>query len=103
MGCKKKFKTIESDDLAFDHELILADAMSVRKLDTETHIAFRLLTEKFTLRELQQIHETVLDTKLLVPAFRRKVADLVVRYRGDDGGWPGIDRRSCIGRKDKLW
>lgn len=75
---KKKFKTIESDDLAFDHELILADAIvQLRKWITETHIAFRLLPEKFTLRELQQIHETVLDTKLLVPAFRRKVADLV--------------------------
>ena len=75
---KKKFKTIESDDLAFDHELILADAIvQLRKWITETHIAFRLLPEKFALRELQQIHETVLDTKLLVPAFRRKVADLV--------------------------
>ena len=78
MGCKEEFKTIESDDLAFDHELILADAIvQLRKWITETHIAFRLLPEKFTLRELQQIHETVLDTKLLVPAFRRKVADLV--------------------------
>lgn len=89
---KKKFKTIESDDLAFDHELILADAIvQLRKWITETHIAFRLLTEKFTLRELQQIHETVLDTKLLVPAFRRKVADLVEdtgEMTGDAGHRP---------------
>lgn len=77
-GVKRKFKTIESDDIAFDHELILADAIvQLRKWITETPIAFRLLPEKFTLRELQQIHETVLDTKLLVPAFRRKVAWLV--------------------------
>ena len=57
----------------------------------ETHIAFRLLPEKFTLRELQQIHETVLDTKLLVPAFRRKVADLVEdigEMTGDAGHRP---------------
>ena len=89
---KKKFKTIESDDLAFDHELILADAIvQLRKWITETHIAFRLLPEKFTLRELQQIHETVLDTKLLVPAFRRKVADLVEdtgEMTGDAGHRP---------------
>lgn len=89
---KKKFKTIESDDLAFDHELILADAIvQLRKWITETHIAFRLLPEKFTLRELQQIHETVLDTKLLVPAFRRKVADLVEdtgEMMGDAGHRP---------------
>ena len=89
---KKKFKTIESDDLAFDHELILADAIvQLRKWITETHIAFRLLPEQFTLRELQQIHETVLDTKLLVPAFRRKVADLVEdtgEMTGDAGHRP---------------
>ena len=89
---KKKFKTIESDDLAFDHELILADAIvQLRKWIMETHIAFRLLMEKFTLRELQQIHETVLDTKLLVPAFRRKVADLVEdtgEMTGDAGHRP---------------
>ena len=82
----------ESDDLAFDHELILADAIvQLRKWITETHIAFRLLPEKFTLRELQQIHETVLDTKLLVPAFRRKVADLVEdtgEMTGDAGHRP---------------
>lgn len=75
---KRKFKTIESDDIAFDHQLIIVDAiMHLRKWITETHIAFRLLPEKFTLRELQQIHESVLDTKLLVPAFRRKVSSLV--------------------------
>lgn len=75
---KRKFKTVESEDIAFDHELILTDAIvQLRKWITETPIAFRLLPEKFTLRELQQIHETVLDTKLLVPAFRRKVASLV--------------------------
>lgn len=74
---KRKFKTIESDDIA-DHQLIIADAiMRLCKWITETHIAFRLLPEKFTLRELQQIHESILDTKLLVPAFRRKVALLI--------------------------
>ncbi len=99
---KKKFKTIESDDLAFDHELILADAIvQLRKWITETHIAFRLLPEKFTLRELQQIHETVLDTKLLVPAFRRKVADRV-EDTGEMTGMLGIDRRVVSGEKGEI-
>ena len=74
------------------YEMILADAIvQLRKWITETHIAFRLLPEKFTLRELQQIHETVLDTKLLVPAFRRKVADRVEdtgEMTGDAGHRP---------------
>lgn len=75
---KKKFKTIESNDIAFDHQLIIADAIvQLRRWIAETHIAFRLLPEKFTLRELQQIHEAVLEKKLLVPAFRRKASTLV--------------------------
>lgn len=86
---KKKFRSIESDDLAFDHELILADAIvQLRKWITETHIAFRLLPEKFTLRELQQIHETMLDTKLPDREFRGKAAVLVEdtgERTGDDG------------------
>jgi len=91
---KRKFGTIESNDIAFDHQLIIADAIiQLRKWITETHIAFRLLPEKFTLRELQQIHESVLDTKLLVPAFRRKVASLVEdtgEMTGDAGHRPAV-------------
>lgn len=91
---KRKFETIESNDIAFDHQLIIADAIiQLRKWITETHIAFRLLPEKFTLRELQQIHESVLDTKLLVPAFRRKVASLVEdtgEMTGDAGHRPAV-------------
>lgn len=75
---KQKFETIESNDIAFDHQIIIADAiMQLRQWINDTHIAFRLLPEKFTFRELQQIYETVLDTELLVPAFRRKMASLV--------------------------
>ena len=97
---KRKFKTIESDDIAFDHQLIIADAiMQLRKWITETHIAFRLLPEKFTLRELQQIHESVLDTKLLVPAFRRKVA-LLVEDTGEMTGDAG--HRPAVLYKEKL-
>ncbi len=74
---KKKFETIESDDLAFDHELILADAITqLRAWIRETHIAFRLLPESVTMRELRQIYEAVLDTELLAPAFRREMAAL---------------------------
>ena len=59
------------------------------------------------MRELQQIHETVLDTKLLVPAFRRKVADLVEdtgEMTGDAGHrpaklyWERRAGRHCYGR-----
>lgn len=91
---KQKFESIESNDIAFDHQIIIADAiMQLRKWINETHIAFRLLPEKFTFRELQQIYETVLDTELLVPAFRRKMASLVEdtgEVSGDAGHRPAV-------------
>jgi len=90
---KQKFESVESNDIAFD-QIIIADAiMQLRKWINETHIAFRLLPEKFTFRELQQIYETVLDTELLVPAFRRKMAFLVEdtgEVSGDAGHRPAV-------------
>lgn len=80
---RRKFRSIESDDLAFDHELILTDAIvQLREWIEKTHIAFRLLPEKFTLKALKQIHETVLDMKLSDTEFCRKV-DVVVEDAGE--------------------
>lgn len=84
---------LDLDEIVWEKIKVNAKKYPVEKAKwiTETHIAFRLLPEKFTLRELQQIHETVLDTKLLVPAFRRKVADLVEdtgEMTGDAGHRP---------------
>ena len=59
---KRKFETIESNDIAFDHQLIIADAiMQLRKWMTETKMAFRLLPEKLTQKELQQRQEGSLE------------------------------------------
>lgn len=91
---RSRFISVESDEIAFDHEIIIADAITqLRQWITDTHIAFRLLPEKFTLRELQKIHEAVLDTSLLVPAFRRKVSAHVEEtgeMTGDAGHRPAM-------------
>lgn len=62
--------------LAFDHVEILGQAVKrLRgKLDY-TAVGFELLPKRFTLRDLQKIHETILDRKLLTPPFRRKMLD----------------------------
>ena len=62
--------------LAFDHADILATAMlRLRgKLDY-SDVAFALLPEFFTLRQLQDVHEAVLGTVLNKPAFRRRQLD----------------------------
>jgi 8-oxo-dGTP diphosphatase len=60
--------------LAFDHADILGMAVKrIRgKLDY-TPIGFQLLPERFTLRDLQEVHETVLACSLNKDSFRRKM------------------------------
>ncbi|WP_342150883.1 NUDIX hydrolase [Methylorubrum sp. SB2] len=62
--------------LAFDHADILALAMlRLRgKLDYSA-VGFALLPERFTLRQLQEVHEAILGTSLNKPAFRRRMLD----------------------------
>ena len=45
----------------------------------DTDIVFNLMPEYFTLGELQQIYEVILGKKLLDPAFRRIIADKVIK------------------------
>jgi len=61
-------------DLAFDHAEILGTAVKrIRgKLDY-TPIGFQLLPEEFSLRELQEVHETVLGRPLNKDSFRRRM------------------------------
>lgn len=63
-------------DLAFDHANILALAiLRLRgKLDY-SDVGFALLPERFTLRQLQDVHEAILGTSLNKPAFRRRMID----------------------------
>lgn len=62
--------------LAFDHDEILA--LAVKRLRGKldyTEIAFALLPGKFTLRELQDVHEAILGRPLNKPAFRRRMLE----------------------------
>lgn len=75
------------ETLAFDHEEILAAAVSRLRNKVEyTSLPAFLLPREFTLSELQRVYEIVLDRKLEKSAFRTRVlsADLVVplpRYK----------------------
>ncbi|RUT36029.1 NUDIX hydrolase [Paenibacillus zeisoli] len=72
------FAILSNEGLAFDHAKIIAYAIErLRGKVNYTGIAMNLLPEEFTLTELQQVYEVILDKELLKAAFRRKVADLV--------------------------
>ena len=62
----------ENNDLAFDHPLVIASGVTRLKNKIEyTDIVFNMMPKEFTLGELQQVYEVILDKKLLDPAFRR--------------------------------
>lgn len=61
--------------LAFDHEKILDYALERLRNKLEyTTVGFQLLPQKFTLVQLQEVYEAILDKKLDKRNFRRKMS-----------------------------
>lgn len=68
------FPAYQPPELAFDHARILRYAIQRLRYKLEyTALAFQLLPETFTLTELQEAYEHILDEKLDKRNFRRKV------------------------------
>lgn len=68
------FSAKDIPDLAFDHRLILDTALQRLKGKISYRpIGFELLDEKFTLSQLQNLYEVVLNTKLDKRNFRKKI------------------------------
>ncbi len=62
-------------NLAFDHKIILDTCLNrLRQQVLEHPIVFNLLQEKFSLRELQELYEAILDIDLDRRNFRKKIA-----------------------------
>lgn len=76
---KVEREVVESDGIAFDHAKIIEYGIERLRSKIEyTDIAFNLMGELFTLTELQQVYEVILDTELLKANFRRKTASMVI-------------------------
>ncbi len=75
-----RYEMIECEDIAFDHaKLILHTLLTLRKnVKNDLKIGFDLMPEMFTLTQLQNSFELILDQKLLAANFRRKIADYVI-------------------------
>lgn len=88
----QSYHIAENDFIAFDHAKIIAYALKrLREKIEYTPIAFSLLPELFTLTQLQQVYETILNKELLKANFRRKIADMVTEtneYKKDAGHRP---------------
>ena len=72
------YRITDSGELAFDHARIIAQALSaLRNSAKDFDVIFDFLPERFTLTELQNVQETVMNISVLPANFRRKVANLV--------------------------
>ncbi|MBQ8892057.1 MAG: NUDIX hydrolase [Bacilli bacterium] len=82
-----EFKTHNNKYLAFDHDVVILSALErVRNKINYTDIVFNMMGEYFTLGELQQVYEVILNKKLLDPAFRRIIANKVEKTNKMDTG-----------------
>jgi 8-oxo-dGTP diphosphatase len=71
------FSVNEIPQLIFDHNQILNDAIGQLKIKARTEpLGFELLSEKFTLTQLQKLYEAILGHQLDTRNFRRKILSL---------------------------
>lgn len=71
--------TLSSDDLAFDHIDIIKQGISrLRNKIEYTDIVFDMMPREFSLGELQQVYEVILNKKFIPTAFRRMINSRVV-------------------------
>jgi 8-oxo-dGTP diphosphatase len=75
----KWFPIYELPEPAFDHKKIIEHALSELRFEIQiTNIACQLLPEKFTLAELQNAYEIILDKKLDKRNFRKRIKALSI-------------------------
>ncbi len=84
---KYEYEIIENEQLAFDHCIVITSGIERLKNKIEyTDIVFNMMGDYFTLGELQKVYETILGKKLLDPAFRRIIANKVIKTDKMDTG-----------------
>ena len=102
----RKAAWFEIDDiptLAFDHDLILQTAYE--RLQGKIRyqpIGFELLPRKFTLRQLQQVYEKILDRKLDKRNFRKKILKMGIIEGLDEIETDVAHRAARLYRFDKT-
>ncbi len=91
------FPIDEVPQLAFDHDRILRDAM--KKLRERIHfepIGFELLPEKFTMKDLQVLYESILDVKFDRRNFAKKMLHYELLIQLDETTRPTAKRDALL-------
>lgn len=75
---KRDMKMIESDGIGFDHAKIIQYGLDRLKNKIEyTDIAFNLLENEFTMADLRQVYEIILDKEIKQASINRKFKHMV--------------------------
>lgn len=91
------FSLDEVPQLAFDHDRILREAL--KRLRERIHfepIGFELLPEKFTMRELQNLYEAILDVHFDRANFSKKMLHFNILNQLDETVWPTPKRKANL-------
>jgi 8-oxo-dGTP diphosphatase len=96
------FSIDDTPSLGFDHQNILATAHErLRGKVRYQPLGFELLPEKFTLRQLQQLYETILDRMLDKRNFRKKILGMGLLKELDEVETEVAHRAARLYRFDK--
>ena len=83
--------------LAFDHDYILRDALARLRERIHFHpIGYELLPEKFTLKQLQALYESVLGIRFDRRNFAKKMLHLDILTQLDETVWPTPKREANL-------
>ena len=81
----KWFDISDLPNLAFDHDQILQKGINTLKRRVRyPPVGFELLANKFTLSELQDLYEAILDYKFDKPNFRKKILSMDLLIQLDE-------------------
>ena len=83
--------------LAFDHDSILRKAQ--KRLRERIHfepIGFELLPEKFTIKQLQNLYEAILDVRFDRSNFTKKMLHFNILHQLDETVWPTPKREANL-------
>ncbi|MBI3924995.1 MAG: NUDIX hydrolase [Armatimonadetes bacterium] len=95
------FSVYDLPELAFDHDRILDAALkALRRKIMQTNVAFQLMTQKFTLTQLQRTYEIILGKPLDKRNFRKKILASGVLIETDETHLQGRHRPARLYRFD---
>lgn len=93
----KWFSLSKSPELIFDHDAMLEKATKrLRRRTSISPIGFGLLPEKFTMRQLQKLYESILDKDLDKRNFVNKIKSMDILIKLKEKDWTSSTKGSYL-------